>query len=103
MDDYVEAAISHQLHTLAFIALLLGLGKGGVPGLATVATAASVLTAPTHLVGGLWTHLCSIINGTHTLCCGYTCRVFTSGWASLVNDMAITTHIFGRHDTWTIC
>ena len=60
MDDYVDAAISHQLHTLAFIALLLGLGKGGVPGLATVATAATVLTAPTHLVGGL-THAVSLM------------------------------------------
>ena len=60
MDDYVDAAISHQLRTLAFIALLLGLGKGGVPGLATVATAATVLTAPTHLVGGL-THAVSLM------------------------------------------
>lgn len=42
-----------QLHTLAFIAFILGLGKGGVPGLATVATAATVLTAPSDVRGGL--------------------------------------------------
>ena len=32
---------------------MLGLGKGGVPGFATVATAATVATSPTNIVGGL--------------------------------------------------
>ncbi len=57
MEDYVRVATSlppaGQLHTLAFIAFILGLGKGGVPGLATVATAATVLTAPSDVRGGL--------------------------------------------------
>mmetsp|Transcript_18770 Transcript_18770/g.33775 ORF Transcript_18770/g.33775 Transcript_18770/m.33775 type:complete len:359 (-) Transcript_18770:469-1545(-) len=57
MDDYVKLASSlppsGQLHTLIGIALILGLGKGGVPGLATVATAATVLTAPSNVTGGL--------------------------------------------------
>ena len=57
MDDYVKLATalppSGQLHTLIGIALILGLGKGGVPGLATIATAATVLTAPSTVVGGL--------------------------------------------------
>mmetsp|Transcript_54273 Transcript_54273/g.115282 ORF Transcript_54273/g.115282 Transcript_54273/m.115282 type:complete len:359 (-) Transcript_54273:388-1464(-) len=57
MDDYVKIASSlppsGQLHTLTGIALVLGLGKGGVPGLATVATAATVLTAPSGVAGGL--------------------------------------------------
>ena len=48
MDEYVNFATSlppnGQLPTLTFIALILGLGKGGVPGLATIATAATVLT-----------------------------------------------------------
>lgn len=57
MDDYVKVATAlppnGQLPTLIGIALILGLGKGGVPGLATVATAATVLTAPTNVTGGL--------------------------------------------------
>ena len=53
MDQYVQYATTSQLPTLITISFLLGLGKGGVPGLATVATAATVLTAPTDVVGGL--------------------------------------------------
>mmetsp|Transcript_30851 Transcript_30851/g.65189 ORF Transcript_30851/g.65189 Transcript_30851/m.65189 type:complete len:141 (+) Transcript_30851:276-698(+) len=57
MDDYVKVASTlpptGQLHTLIGIALILGLGKGGVPGLATIATAATVLTAPSNIPGGL--------------------------------------------------
>jgi hypothetical protein len=53
MDQYVEHATAHQLPALIAISLLLGLGKGGVPGLATVATSMTVLTAPPHVVGGL--------------------------------------------------
>jgi uncharacterized membrane protein YfcA len=53
MEAYVQYATSQQLPTLITISLILGLGKGGVPGLATIATAATVLTAPTHLTNGL--------------------------------------------------
>lgn len=57
MDDYVKVATSlppdGQLVTLVGIALILGLGKGGVPGFATVATSATVLTAPSSVAGGL--------------------------------------------------
>jgi uncharacterized membrane protein YfcA len=57
MEEYVRVATSlppaGQLHTLIGIAFVLGLGKGGVPGLATVATAATVLTAPSDVPGGL--------------------------------------------------
>lgn len=57
MDEYVKFASSlpptGQLPTLTFIALILGLGKGGVPGLATIATAATVLTAPSTIPSGL--------------------------------------------------
>ena len=57
MDEYVAQALAlppdGQLPTLLGIALILGLGKGGVPGLATVATAATVLTAPSSVSGGL--------------------------------------------------
>ena len=53
MEQYVQHATTHQLPTLVTISLLLGLGKGGVPGLATVATAATVLTAPEGVAGGL--------------------------------------------------
>lgn len=57
MDEYIVQAVSlppnGQMHILLGIAFLLGLGKGGVPGLATVATAATVLTAPTDISGGL--------------------------------------------------
>ena len=57
MDEYVAQALAlppdGQLPTLLGIALILGLGKGGVPGLATVATAATVLTAPSSVPGGL--------------------------------------------------
>jgi len=42
-----------QLLFLIFNALLLGLGKGGVPGLATVATALTVATSPTDIPNGL--------------------------------------------------
>ena len=57
MEDYVQFATAlppnGQLPTLIGIAVILGLGKGGVPGLATVATAATVLTAPPSVPGGL--------------------------------------------------
>ena len=57
MDEYVAQALAlppdGQLPTLLGIALILGLGKGGVPGLATVATAATVLTSPSSVSGGL--------------------------------------------------
>ena len=46
MGEYVELgwSIDGQLPLLIAIAAILGLGKGGVPGLATVATAATVAT-----------------------------------------------------------
>jgi uncharacterized membrane protein YfcA len=53
MEEYVQYGTSSQLPTLVIISLLLGLGKGGVPALATIATAATVLTAPTHIPNGL--------------------------------------------------
>ena len=54
MEDYVQyGTTSSQLPTLAVISLFLGLGKGGVPGLATIATAATVVSAPTHIPNGL--------------------------------------------------
>uniref|UniRef100_A0A7S0FIN2 Membrane transporter protein n=1 Tax=Minutocellus polymorphus TaxID=265543 RepID=A0A7S0FIN2_9STRA len=58
MDEYVTQALAlppdGQLPTLLGIALILGLGKGGVPGLATVATAATVLTAWLHSTALDW-------------------------------------------------
>jgi len=42
-----------QLPLLIAISFLLGLGKGGVPGFATVATACTVATAPLDIQGGL--------------------------------------------------
>jgi uncharacterized membrane protein YfcA len=55
MMAYVSQAwsLQGQLGLLIFIAILLGLGKGGVPGFATVATAATVATSPTNIPGGL--------------------------------------------------
>ena len=55
MDEYISQAwsLNGQLPLLILIAILLGLGKGGVPGFATVATAATVATSPTNIVGGL--------------------------------------------------
>ncbi len=53
MEEYVDYASTTQLPTLIAISLILGLGKGGVPGVATMATAATVLTAPTHIENGL--------------------------------------------------
>eukprot|EP00729_Bicosta_minor_P007751 gene7751-8717_t len=55
MEEYVKQGISldGQLPLLLFIAAIMGLGKGGVPGFATVATALTVVTAPTSVVGGL--------------------------------------------------
>lgn len=52
---YVTQAwsLDGQLPLLIGIAALLGLGKGGVPGFATVATAATVATSPTQIPGGL--------------------------------------------------
>ena len=43
MDEYVKFASSDGLPTLGIVALILGLGKGGVPGLATVATGGCLL------------------------------------------------------------
>jgi hypothetical protein len=45
MEQYVDYASTKQLPTLIVISLILGLGKGGLPGVATMATAATVLTA----------------------------------------------------------
>lgn len=55
MEAYLSQAwsIQGQLPLLIGIAALLGLGKGGVPGFATVATAATVATSPQHIPGGL--------------------------------------------------
>ena len=57
MEDYVQLGWSWQnegqLPLLIGIAVLLGLGKGGVPGFATIATAATVATAPSFIQGGL--------------------------------------------------
>mmetsp|Transcript_20181 Transcript_20181/g.30275 ORF Transcript_20181/g.30275 Transcript_20181/m.30275 type:complete len:348 (+) Transcript_20181:83-1126(+) len=55
MTAYISQAsdINGQLVLLIFIAAILGLGKGGVPGFATVATALTVATAPMNIEGGL--------------------------------------------------
>ena len=53
MEEYVRYGTSTQLPTLVAISLFLGLGKGGVPGLATIATAATVVTAPTQIPNGM--------------------------------------------------
>jgi len=55
MADYVKygSSMDGQLLLLIGIAALLGLGKGGVPGFATIATAATVATAPSFIQGGL--------------------------------------------------
>lgn len=53
MEAYVQHGTSSQLPTLVIISLLLGMGKGGVPGLATIATAATIVTAPAHIPNGL--------------------------------------------------
>jgi len=55
MVAYVAQAsvTSGQLLILMFIAAIMGLGKGGVPGFATIATALTVTTAPLTVVGGL--------------------------------------------------
>jgi hypothetical protein len=68
MDQYVENATAHQLPTLIAISLLLGLGKGGVPGLATVATSMTVLTAPPNVAGGLGEDMCRCISCV-CICC----------------------------------
>jgi uncharacterized membrane protein YfcA len=47
------SALDGQLLLLICIAIILGLGKGGVPGFATVATALTVATAPMNIAGGL--------------------------------------------------
>jgi len=46
-------SLEGRLPLLIGIAALLGLGKGGVPGFATVATAMTVATSPTNIPGGL--------------------------------------------------
>lgn len=53
MSAFVDESWSSRLPLLIGIAALLGLGKGGVPGFATVATAATVATSPTNIPGGL--------------------------------------------------
>jgi uncharacterized membrane protein YfcA len=55
MEAYIKQAsdINSQLILLISISLILGLGKGGVPGFATVATALTVATAPLNVDGGL--------------------------------------------------
>ena len=56
MDAYISVASdikNGQLLLLVFISAILGLGKGGVPGFATVATALTVATAPLSVHGGL--------------------------------------------------
>ena len=55
MDAYISQAsdIHGQLLLLLFLSMVLGLGKGGVPGFATVAIALTVATAPTNIAGGL--------------------------------------------------
>lgn len=55
MDAYVNQAsdINGQLILLILIAATMGLGKGGVPGFATIATALTVSTAPISITGGL--------------------------------------------------
>mmetsp|Transcript_14613 Transcript_14613/g.16638 ORF Transcript_14613/g.16638 Transcript_14613/m.16638 type:complete len:312 (-) Transcript_14613:21-956(-) len=55
MQEYIDFASEPrgQLMLLIFISTILGLGKGGVPGLATVATALTVTTAPMNIKGGL--------------------------------------------------
>lgn len=55
MSEYLLQAwsLQGQLPLLITIAALLGLGKGGVPGFATIATAATVATSPTNISGGL--------------------------------------------------
>jgi len=70
MEEYVEQASEFgsqdgQAWTLVGIALILGLGKGGVPGFATVATAATVVTAPQGALGlavGLQVPILSMID-----------------------------------------
>jgi len=55
MAAYITQAsdINGQLLLLISIAAIMGLGKGGVPGFATIATALTVTTAPLTIVGGL--------------------------------------------------
>mmetsp|Transcript_4268 Transcript_4268/g.11639 ORF Transcript_4268/g.11639 Transcript_4268/m.11639 type:complete len:305 (+) Transcript_4268:50-964(+) len=55
MNEFVAQASSvhGQLLVLVFLSAIMGLGKGGVPGFATVSTALVVATAPAHVSGGL--------------------------------------------------
>ena len=55
MEAYINQAssLNGQLLLLIAIAIILGLGKGGVPGFATVAPALTVATAPMNISGGL--------------------------------------------------
>jgi len=54
MEAYISQAVSmDHLPILIFIAAIMGLGKGGVPGFATIATALTVTTAPVSITGGL--------------------------------------------------
>lgn len=55
MANYVAKAsdVHGQLLLLMFLSAITGLGKGGVPGFATIATALVVATAPEDVPGGL--------------------------------------------------
>jgi len=49
----LASSLNGQLFLLLFISIIMGLGKGGVPGFATIATALTVTTAPVDITGGL--------------------------------------------------
>jgi uncharacterized membrane protein YfcA len=53
IQQYLNYAWDEQLFLLIGVAAFLGLGKGGVPGLSAIATAATVATSPQHIPGGL--------------------------------------------------
>jgi uncharacterized membrane protein YfcA len=55
MIEFVAQAsdVQGQLLLLVFVSAIMGLGKGGVPGFATIATALVVATAPETVSGGL--------------------------------------------------
>jgi uncharacterized membrane protein YfcA len=55
MIEFVAHAsdVQGQLLLLVFVSVIMGLGKGGVPGFATIATALVVATAPETVSGGL--------------------------------------------------
>ena len=53
IQQYLNYAWNEQLFLLIGLATFLGLGKGGVPGLSAITTAATVATSPQHIPGGL--------------------------------------------------